>query len=429
MRHPLILALAAFLSGAAAFAQPVRVSPVRQTTPDPGASGANLRDVAIWVGSADGGADSLLLTAYDNANSGLFTFGLDGQQVESDFDGPTLGISLRDGFRLGNDTLSLAVTANSVNGLSAYRVDGRRATNKVERINVAPLVNNSTQFNSVALYRSPSSGRFYVFAGNPSGSLLQFELSGEDGGMSATLARDALDVGGAITGLVADEELGYVYVVQSGVAIWRYNAEPNGGTSRTEVASLTGSGRNLSGSVSRLALYRGANAQGYLLAADTTSNSFGVLDRRTYAFLGSFQMVAGDGGIGAVESPFALAVSAQPVGPEFLDGLFVAQDSDNSNLQNLKLVGWDKVAQAFTPPLRIDTRPSQGDGGTDGGSDAGSDGGGGGGGGPGPGIPGGGGFPEPDDGSGCSCATASVPGSVVLGLLALGLSVRRRRER
>nr|BDT36449.1 phytase [Myxococcus sp. MH1] len=429
MRHPLILALAAFLSGAAASAQPVRVSPVRQTTPDPGASGANLRDVAIWVGSADGGTDSLLLTAYDNANSGLFTFGLDGQQVESDFDGPTLGISLRDGFRLGNDTLSLAVTANSVNGLSAYRVDGRRATNKVERINVAPLVNNSTQFNSVALYRSPSSGRFYVFAGNPSGSLLQFELSGEDGGMSATLARDALDVGGAITGLVADEELGYVYVVQSGVAIWRYNAEPNGGTSRTEVASLTGTGRNLSGSVSRLALYRGANAQGYLLAADTTSNSFGVLDRRTYAFLGSFQMVAGDGGIGAVESPFALAVSAQPVGPEFLDGLFVAQDSDNSNQQNLKLVGWDKVAQAFTPPLRIDTRPSQGDGGTDGGSDAGSDGGGGGGGGPGPGIPGGGGFPEADDGSGCSCATASVPGSVVLGLLALGLSVRRRRER
>ncbi|WP_368668613.1 MYXO-CTERM sorting domain-containing protein [Myxococcus sp. AB025B] len=44
-------------------------------------------------------------------------------------------------------------------------------------------------------------------------------------------------------------------------------------------------------------------------------------------------------------------------------------------------------------------------------------------------MPGGGGFPEPDDGSGCSCATASVPGSVVLGLLALGLSVRRRRER
>nr|WP_254626696.1 MYXO-CTERM sorting domain-containing protein [Myxococcus sp. CA039A] len=34
-----------------------------------------------------------------------------------------------------------------------------------------------------------------------------------------------------------------------------------------------------------------------------------------------------------------------------------------------------------------------------------------------------------NDTSGCTCAAASVPGSVLLGLLALGLSVRRRRER
>lgn len=439
MRHPLFFALAAVVAGSVASAQPtqpLQVPAQRETTPGPPATGGLIQDVAVWVGPPGvGGADAglgLLLTAYDNQNSGLSTFGLDGQQLEQEQDGPTVSVAVRDGFRLGQATRSLAVTANSVVGLSAYVVDGFQTTNRVQRIGSGPFVANSTVFNTVALYRSPGTGRFFVFAGTATGSLQQFELSGEDGGLSSTLVRPAIDVGGPITGLVADEELGFVYVVQAGEAIWRYNAEPNGGTTRVSVASLTGANRNLSGTVNHLALYRAANAQGYLLAADTGSGTFAVLDRRTYAFLGSFLVVAGDGGVGAAESPRALAVTALPVGAEFPEGLFVAQDSINGGTDNLKLLRWDAVAAAFTPPLRVDTRPVTDDGGTDAGSDGGTDGGsdgGGGGGGGGRPDPGGGGLPTDSGTSGCDCTTASVPGSVLLGLLALGLSVRRRRER
>ncbi|NTX59626.1 phytase [Myxococcus sp. CA051A] len=435
MRHPLVFALAAVVAGSVASAQstqPLQVPAFRETTPGPAATGGLIQDVAVWVGSPVAGQGDagigLLLTAYDNQNSGLSTFGLDGQQLEQEQDGPTVSVAVRDGFRLGPSTRSLAVTANTVVGLSAYVVDGFQTTNRVQRIGVGPFVANSTTFNTVALYRSPGTGRFFVFAGTADGSLQQFELSGEDGGLSSTLVRPAIDVGGPITGLVADEELGFVYVVQAGEAIWRYNAEPNGGTSRVLVASLSATGSNLSSTVNRLALYRAANAEGYLLAADTGAGTFAVLDRRTYAFLGSFRVTAGDGGLDAVEAPRALAVSALPMGLEFPQGLFVAQDSNNGGTDNLKLLRWEAVAAAFTPPLRVDTRPSTGDGGTDAGSDGGLDGGGIGGGGGRP-SPGGGGIDLDNDTSGCTCAAASVPGSVLLGLLALGLSVRRRRER
>ncbi|AGC47165.1 phytase [Myxococcus stipitatus DSM 14675] len=433
MRHSIFVILAASLSGAVASAQPAQVPAFRQTTPGPTTIGGSIRDVALWVAprSADAGTDAgpggLLLTAYDNQNAGLATFGLDGQQLEDEqLDGPVASVAVRDGFRLGANTLSVAVTSNLNRGLTAYSVDGLRATDRVQRIGTGPFLLTSAGYTSVAFYRSPSSGRLFVFASNDVGSLSQFEMSGEDGGVSATLVNRPISVGGAVTGMVVDEERGHLYVVQAGAAIWRYAAEPDGGATRTQVVSLTATDSKLSRNVNRLALYRAAGTEGYLLAADTQAGTFAVLDRRTYAFLGSFTVVPGDGGVGGAVAPRALAVTSGPVGA-FADGLFVAQSSSGTGTDDLKLVRWETVAQAFNPPLRIDTRPTPSDGGVDAGVDAGSDGGGGGGVGPGP-LPGGG-IPPVDAGSGCTCASASVPGSVLLGLLALGMSLRRRRER
>ncbi|WP_338864631.1 myxosortase-dependent phytase-like phosphatase [Myxococcus stipitatus] len=435
MRHPIVFILAASLSGAVASAQPLQVPAFSQTTPGPSTIGGSIRDVAIWVGppSADAGSDAgpsgLLLTAYNNQNAGLATFGLDGQQLENEqLDGPVVSVAIREGFRLGANTLSLAVTSNPGVGLLAYSVDGQRTLDRVQRIGPGPFFLTNAAFTTVAFYRSPGSGRLFIFASNDAGALSQFEMSGEDGGLSATLVNRAITVSGPITGMVADDENRALYVVQAGRAIWRFDAEPTGGSTSVPVVDLTAADSKLSKNVNRLALYRAANGEGYLLAADTQAGSFAVLDRRSYAFLGSFVVVPGTHGVGGATAPRALAVTSGPVGA-FPDGLFVAQNSSTTGTDDLKLVRWDAVALAFNPPLRIDTRPAGGvDGGVDAGVDAGSDGGGGGGVGP-PPTPGGH-LPPESEGSGCSCASASVPGSVLFGLLALGLSrLRRRRER
>ncbi|WP_164000203.1 myxosortase-dependent phytase-like phosphatase [Pyxidicoccus caerfyrddinensis] len=418
MRNPFFLALAALLASATVSAQPVSVSvaPVRETQPDPGTVAGALRDVALWVNPADGGA-SLLISAYDNVNAGLVTFGVDGTQVEAELpDGPALGVALHDDFPLGGGSRTLVVTANpNFNGLGAYRLDPTGA-DRVVRIGNAGFL-TGTQYATVALYRSPTSGRFFVFAGTQGGRLEQFELTGTDGGLTATPARVLATAGGGIAGVVADEESGRLFVTEEGQGLWRYSAETDGGQTRTQIASV---GNTLSTDVGRVSLYRARNGEGYILVADTASGAFAVFERRSEALVGKFLVVA-DGGVDAVDDPVALAVSSRPVGPDFADGLFVAHDGVNGP-DNLKLVRWSAVANAFSPPLRVDTLQAT-DGGTDagtGGNDAGPD------------VqpqplpvPGGG---EDEDDSGCSCATASVPASALLGLLALALAGRRRRS-
>ena len=151
-----------------------------------------------------------------------------------------------------------------------------------------------------------------------------------------------------------------------------------------------------------------------------------MLDRDApHAVRGTFQ-IAADGGIDAVETSLALAISSAPLGSAadggYPSGVLLAVDGTNSGgAQNAKLVAWESVAQAFTPPLQ-----TRADGGSDGGT---ADGGGNGGGG---GVlpPGSGGSlpPGDDDGTSCSCASSSVPGAALLALSAVLLQRRRRRS-
>jgi 3-phytase len=417
MRNPFPLALVAGLASAAVSAQPVTVAPTLETQPLAGVTG-DLRDVALWVNPADAGA-SLIIAAHDNPNAGLVTFGVNGQQLEAELpDGPVQSVAVRDDFPLGGGTRTLVVTASTnFNGLAAYRLDPGGA-DRLVRIGPAGFF-TGTQYSTVALYRSRATNRFYVFAGTQAGRLEQLELTGADGGVTATPARVLLPGGGGgIEGVVVDEEFGRVLVTQEGQGLWRFAAEPDGGTTGVQVAAQGGG--QLGTDVGRVALYRAASDEGYVIVTDTTADAFAVFDRRSLVSVGSFRLVA-DGGIDAVEDPVALAVTSRPAGAAFPDGVFVAHDGTVSP-QNLKLASWASVAQAFNPPLRIDTRQVA-DGGTDGGTGGEQD--------AGPDVvplppPGQEVIPDDGDDSGCACSSASVPATALFGLLGLALLRRRR---
>lgn len=421
MRTPSLLVLVSLLTGTAVSAQPVQpvqVAPTRQTQPQ-AATADVIRDVALWV-APDGGSDSLLFTSYADFNAGLVTFGPDGTRVDVDVDGASLAVAVMDGFPLGgeNRTLVLSVLPN---GVMAYRVTDQSA-DRVQRVG---LVNFDTAVGfganeSLVLYRSPGSGRFYAFKAGAR-VIEQFELSGAGGGVTATRVRtvDTGSRGGTVSGLAVDEESGSLFALLAGVGLWRYGAEPDAGSDGRQVAAAVDGGPFLS-TVGRLALYRVGGGEGYLIAADRDRNAFVVFERRSQVFVGAFSVEANrDAGVlSGARRPLALAASSQPVGTGFPGGLFVAHNAQGTP-ENLLLAPWTAVADAFDPPLRGGTR--QTDGGTDGGTDAGLD--------AGPPVappispPASGG-----DSGGCSCATASVPASAVLALLALALAGRRRRD-
>ena len=406
MRVHSTLVLLVFLMGPPVGAQPVNVSPSLETQPIV-RGGSATQDTALWV-NAGTPAQSLLLVS--DSVVGLVAFRLDGVEHDAVLsDGQAFGVDVRDGFALPGATTPLIVVANgSLPGLTAYIVDP--ISQRLRRVDTGNLRVTGSSPRAVTLYRSGSSGTLYAFMANATGTMQQIELrAGTDGGVEGVPVR-SFEVGGTIAGAVADDQQGFLFVAQQNTGIWRYSAEPTAGNARVSVADTTAP---LTAPLGGLALYPLPNGTGYLLAASEGSNQVVLFNRQPpHAAVGSFFVVQ-DGGIDAVNAPSTVEATSRSLGPGFPSGLVAVHDEINDPMQNDKIIPWPAVATAFSPALLV--RQPETDGGV---LDGGTDGGGGGGGGT--------SYPtEPD--SGCNCATASVPGTLLFGLL--GLALRNRRQR
>ncbi len=383
--------------------------------------GAGDQEVALWPNPTTP-SQSLIVVA--DSNVGLTTYRLDGSELEVlQTDGVAFGVDVREGFALPGASMPLVVVASGTRqALTAYVVDP--VTLRLRRVDMDTLRAANFDPRTVALYRG-ANGRFYAFAANSAGTMQQFELrSNTDGGVEGAPVR-TFSVGGAVTGAVADDRQGVLFVAQQNEGIWRYSAEPDGGVGRVSVATA-GQGA-LSTPLGGLALYPLPDGDGYLLAASTGGDQIAVFRRQPpHTPVGSFRIdstVSGD--IDGVTGTRSLAATSLGLGPAFDGGLVAVHDTLNSPAQNHKLVAWSSVATAFSPPLRINGPGGTADAGTtdggtvDGGTDAGTNPGGG------P-LPGGGPTIDPRD-TGCSCATASVSGTVLFVLVGLALRGRRRR--
>lgn len=405
---PLVL-----LAGLPVQAQPANVEPGAETQPIV-RGGDSSQDVALWVNSGSP-AQSLLLVS--DSVVGLLAYRLDGVEQDAVLsEVPAYGVDVREGFALAGGTAPLVVVANgALPGLTAYIVDPLSL--RLRRVDSGNLRVAGFSPRSVTLYRSAATGKFYAFMADDSGAVQQLELrSTADGGVEGEPVR-SFAVGGAIAGAVADDQQGFLFVAQQDTGLWRYAAEPDMGDERARVTDAISP---LTPPLGGLSLYTLANGTGYLLAASAGSDQVVLLDRRPpHAHVGSFFVVE-SGRIDAVTGPVTVEASSEALGPNFPAGLVAVHDAVNNPMQNDKLVSWLSVANAFNPPLLV-RQPGDGvDGGvTDGGMDGGT-GGGGTVGGEGPTFP-----TEPD--SGCNCASASVPGTLLFGLLGLALYNRRRR--
>lgn len=425
MRFRICLVIAVLLAGLPVLAQqPIQVRPTLETDPVLG-SGTVVQGAALWVHPSDP-ASSLLLVA-DN-QFGLLLYRTDGSLLSAlSSDGVAAGVDVQEGVQVTGIAQPLVVVASpSLQGLVAYIVDP--TTLAIRRAGLSPITTQGFIPNSVALYVSPTSGRFFAFAGSATGLVAQFELTGQvgDGGVQVTPAR-TFDVGDSVVGLAVDDTLRTLYVVEQGVGIWQYGAEPDAGDARTLVDGVTGGG--LSQPLGGVALYTASGGRGYLLAVSGGEDSVRIYEREpsAHVFRGSFTVVE-DGGIDAVNRPRHVVVTHRAQGTRFPLGLVAVHDSANTPgaNENFKLVPWQVIATGFATPLVVDTGgpTPPADGGT---PDAGAgDGGGTPSGTPPPPIPGQVPPGYNENGPNCYCASVSVPGSVLLVLAGVLLRSRRR---
>ena len=318
------------------------------------ASGDAADDSAVWIHPTDPSLSTLIGTD-KSTTGGLNVYGLSGAELYFKNDGRLNNDDVRYNFPLASNGVGIVGATNRVaRTLDFYKVNAAdRSLTKVGAVPVSSALSTPRGF---ALYHSPVSGKYYAFV-TDSGKTEQYELSGASGQVTGALVRRLATIPNATPGLVADDELGRVYVGEEDIGgVWRFGAEPTDPTSGTKIVTTMENGGPIRQDIKGLALYYAANRAGYLIAASQGGSSFHILDRGDNHYVGEFKIVACNG-IDAVDGEDGIEVANFNLGPLFPQGFFTSTDFTNTGgtNQNHKLVPWDSIAKAFSPPLTIDS--------------------------------------------------------------------------
>ncbi|MEH1832597.1 MAG: phytase [Nostoc sp.] len=371
-------------------------APRLETRPDlfddsalPTSQRADADDPAIYV-NATNSANSLVLTSVKNA--GLRVYDLSGNLLQTVNPGGIRynNIDLQYGFKLGNQSVDIAVASDRQNDkLAIFKINPNPTTHgqyleDITDSNIAtifqaspfqPPYSASTRSSyGVSLYRSPVTNDYYVFTSRrQTGDIAQFKLIDKGNGkIGAELVRE-FTIPSPTTagrspqteGMVVDQETGFLYIAQEDVGIWKFQAEPDGGTTGKLIDRVRfEGGSHLTDDAEGLTIYYGKNGTGYLLASSQGDSTFVAYTREgNNEYVGNFA-IGNNGSIDSVQESDGADVINVPLGPNFPFGLFVTQDGSNEPAKtidgenvnsNFKLVPWENIANAFPKSLNIDT--------------------------------------------------------------------------
>jgi 3-phytase len=308
-----------------------------ETDPVPHAGDA-ADDPAIWVNPENPALSAIVGT--DKAG-GIAVYDLDGKQLQYLPDGLMDNVDLRTDFPLGGQKAILVTASNRKdNSIAMYRLDPatRQLTNVAARV-----IKHGMNVYGMCMYRSAKTGKFYYFGNSKSGVVEQYELLDNGSGRVDAKKVRTFKVGTVVEGCVADDELGFLYISEEFVGIWKYGAEPDAGDTRTSVGK-TNDG-HLHADVEGLGIAYGPNGTGYLVASSQGNYSYVVYRREgNNEFVKKFRI--GDGAIDGAEETDGLDVTAAPLGDKFPKGVLVVHDGFNdkgAKNQNYKLVPLEAI--------------------------------------------------------------------------------------
>ena len=334
----------------------VSVCPTVETAPVHNAGDA-ADDDAIWLHPTNTALSTVIGTD-KTVGGGLNVYGLGGNELQFANDGRLNNDDVIYNFPLGATRVALVGATNRLTlSLDFYRVDD--ATRQLVKAGSVHLATGTkiTTPRGFAFYHSAKSGKYYAFV-TDIGHTEQYELDGSTGSVKGTRVRVLQDTPVLHTeGLIADDELGYVYLAEEDVGgIWKFGAEPTDPTTGTKLPdSLTTElGGRITQDIKGLMMYFASGGRGYIIAVSQGGNSFHLFNRDDNKWVGEFKVVACNG-IDAVTGIDGADVTNVNLGPAFPQGMFATQDTANEGNQNFKFVPWQNIANAFSPPLIIDT--------------------------------------------------------------------------
>jgi 3-phytase len=301
-------------------------------------SGDAADDPAIWRHPTDSAQSTIIAT---DKKRGLIVYDMDGGILQELPNGKLGNVDLRHDFPLGGAPTAIVTASNrSDNTIAIYAIDP--STRRLRSVAARRIKVNFVVYGS-CMYRSAVNGAYYVFTTSKSGEVDQWRLlQTTQGTVDAERVR-GFDVGSQIEACVADDELGFLYIGEERVGIWKYAAEPTVGDDRIAVDS-TGPNGSLTPDVEGLTIFFGAAGTGYLIASSQGRDAFNVYRRESHnEYVMTFAIEEGNG-IDRVTHSDGVDVLNASLGPRFPHGVFVTQDQQNDGgRQNFKLVPWPAI--------------------------------------------------------------------------------------
>ncbi len=298
-------------------------------------------DPAIWRNPENPAASLIVAT---DKKAGLYVYGLDGRIRSRVAGGRLNNVDL---VEMGGRVIVAASDRNDPRNskVALYTLD--TATGALAALGKVP--SGRGEGYGICIDAGASSGdTLMLFAALKAGDVQQLRIRvPASGAPSGTVVR-SLKLRTQIEGCAVDNASRSLFVGEEDVGIWRFGADFDAPRRGWLVARVDN--RALVADVEGLAVVRDGG-RGLLVASSQGENAFtvyavpnGMADPLT--LLGRFRVNGGP--IGGTSETDGIELVLGDFGPEYPEGLFVAQDGDNAPLaQNFKLVGWREIKTAL----------------------------------------------------------------------------------
>ncbi|MEL6652114.1 MAG: phytase, partial [Bacteroidota bacterium] len=194
-------------------------------------------------------------------------------------------------------------------------------------------------------YDQHSQTHFAIVNGK-NGMMQQFAISMEGDSLQFALVRE-YQFASQTEGMVVDAEMGFLYVGEENLGIWRLPLSPNDTSAAFLLVQSGIDNKAIDFDIEGLSIYESAS-EGYLFASSQGNFSYAVFRRNPpNEYVTSFK-ISGNDEVDGVEETDGLALISDSLGETFPAGIMVVQDGfnyagDSLVPQNFKIIDWRQI--------------------------------------------------------------------------------------
>jgi 3-phytase len=307
-------------------------------------------DPAIWFNTADPEKSIVFGT---NKRGGIYAYDLQGNELDYYPLGEINNIDIRHDIHVNGSMTDVIGGSNRTdNSLLLYRID---SLGKLRGLLNESLLIDRDDINEVygfCLYKNNADSLYAIINGK-NGKINSYVLKGAPE-KSYLEKRHSWKTGTQPEGMVADDQLGILYVGEEQKGIWRIDLTSMAMIGEIELIEDSRKEKNpfIEYDIEGLSIYYGEDADGFLLASIQGSFSYAIFERtHDNNYLGSFT-IEGFNALDGAEETDGLDIFSRPIGKDFPHGLLVVQDGfnyDSGKLtsQNFKYIDLQQVLRIW----------------------------------------------------------------------------------